>query len=224
MSQKGRISLVGAIDSICHHSNHPISPKAIKLLQDLNSFSTIQIDEPEFERRLNAFSHLNHADDASHSKLAPKEWELLIQHSLFQIRDPDELSLRGSAASALCRFLELAESNPDSEVQMTLKVVMIPSLKKALRSKLEIILQEVLTVFACAVAKQFPAVSELKEMRCLLVKGDKEAKYIYHIQAHRRIRALRRLCNETEAGRLRSKVLLHMFVPLLTHNFLPKDS
>ncbi|PLW55863.1 hypothetical protein PCANC_02207 [Puccinia coronata f. sp. avenae] len=224
MSQKGRISLVGAIDSICHHSNHPISPKAIKLLQDLNSFSTIQIDEPEFERRLNAFSHLNHADDASHSKLAPKEWELLIQHSLFQIRDPDELSLRGSAASALCRFLELAESNPDSEVQMTLKVVMIPSLKKALRSKLEIIRQEVLTVLACAVAKQFPAVSELKEMRCLLVKGDKEAKYIYHIQAHRRIWALRRLCNETEAGRLRSKVLLHMFVPLLTHNFLPKDS
>ncbi|PLW07629.1 hypothetical protein PCANC_26290 [Puccinia coronata f. sp. avenae] len=227
MSRKGRISLVAAIDSICHHSNHSISPRVIKLLQDLNSFSTKRIDEPDFERRLNAFSQLNDSDDASRSVLTPKEWELLIQHSFFQIRDPDELSLRGSAASALCRFLELAESNSDSDVQMTLKFVMMPGLKKALRSKLEIIRQEVLTVLACAVAKQFPTVFELEEMRCLLVEGDKEANFflnIYHIQAHRRIRALRRLGDETEAGRLSSKGLLDIFLPLLTHNFLPTDS
>ncbi|KAA1117820.1 U3 snoRNP protein [Puccinia graminis f. sp. tritici] len=227
MSRKGRLSLVGAVDSICHHSNHSISPRIIKLLQDLNSFSTKRIDEPDFERRLNAFSRLNNSEDESSSALTPKEWELLIQHSLFQIRDPDELSLRGSAASALCRFLDLAESNQDAGVQMTLKAIMIPGLKKVLRSKLEIIRQEALTVFAVAVAKQFPTISELEEMRCLLVDGDKEANFflnIYHIQVHRRIRALRRLGDEVEAGRLSSKGLLDIFLPLLAHIFLPTDS
>ncbi|KAH9449426.1 hypothetical protein KEM48_009240 [Puccinia striiformis f. sp. tritici PST-130] len=226
MSRKGRISLVGAVDSICHHSNHSISPRVIKLLQDLNSFSTKRIDEPDFEKRLNAFSQLENSDSGSGSTLTPKEWELLIQHSLFQIRDPDELSLRGSAASALCHFLALAESNQDVGVQTTLKSTMLPGLKKVLRSKLEIIRQEVLTVFACAVAKQFPAISELEEMRCLLVDGDKEANFflnIYHIQVHRRIRALRRLGDEAEAGRLSSKGLLDIFLPLLVHIFLPAD-
>ncbi|KAI9623579.1 hypothetical protein KEM48_009474 [Puccinia striiformis f. sp. tritici PST-130] len=204
MSRKGRISLVGAVDSICHHSNHSISPRVIKLLQDLNSFSTKRIDEPDFEKRLNAFSQLENSDSGSGSTLTPKEWELLIQHSLFQIRDPDELSLRGSAASALCHFLALAESNQDVGVQTTLKSTMLPGLKKVLRSKLEIIRQEVLTVFACAVAKQFPAISELEEMRCL-------------------IRALRRLGDEAEAGRLSSKGLLDIFLPLLVHIFLPAD-
>ncbi|WAQ89021.1 hypothetical protein PtA15_10A444 [Puccinia triticina] len=227
MSRKGRISLVRAVDSICHHSTHSISPRVIKLLQDLNSFSTKRIDEPDFERRLNAFSQLNSPDDKSSAALTPKEWELLIQHSLFQIRDPDELSLRGSAASALCTFLALAESNLDDGVQKTLKLVMLPGLKKVLSSKLEIIRQEALTVFACAVAKQFPTVSELEEMRCLLVDGDKEANFflnIYHIQVHRRIRALRRLGDEVEAGRLNSKCLLDIFLPLLAHIFLPTDS
>ncbi|KNZ60221.1 hypothetical protein VP01_1591g1 [Puccinia sorghi] len=85
-----------------------------------NRFDSTSL-ESYFKRRLTAFSHLNNSKDDFDfcSALTPKEWELLIQHSLFQIRDPDELSLQGSAASALCRFLELAESNQDGQFQMT---------------------------------------------------------------------------------------------------------
>jgi len=143
MTWKARISLVGVIYSICHQPNHSIGPNVIKLLQDLNSFSTKQIDEPDFERRLNTFSQLNGSDDASRSALTPKTRELLIQHFLFQNRDPDELSLGGSAASALCRFLELAEFNRD-EVEMNFQVVMLPGLKRMLRSKLEIIRKDLI--------------------------------------------------------------------------------
>ncbi|KAI9605260.1 hypothetical protein H4Q26_003240 [Puccinia striiformis f. sp. tritici PST-130] len=75
MSRKGRISLVGAVVS--------------KRLQDLNSFSTKRIDEPDFEKRLNAFSQLENTDSGRGSTLTPKEWE--------------------SAAAALCHFLALAE-------------------------------------------------------------------------------------------------------------------
>ncbi|KAI9614008.1 hypothetical protein H4Q26_009862 [Puccinia striiformis f. sp. tritici PST-130] len=212
-----------------------ISRQQIVLLSSLAPYITdtthserfCELILPSYSRiKLNAFSQLENSDSGSGSTLTPKEWELLIQHSLFQIRDPDELSLRGSAASALCHFLALAESNQDVGVQTTLKSTMLPGLKKVLRSKLEIIRQEVLTVFACAVAKQFPAISELEEMRCLLVDGDKEANFflnIYHIQVHRRIRALRRLGDEAEAGRLSSKGLLDIFLPLLVHIFLPAD-
>ncbi|KAI9612209.1 hypothetical protein H4Q26_008303 [Puccinia striiformis f. sp. tritici PST-130] len=60
-----------------------------KRLQDLNSFSTKRIDEPDFEKRLNAFSQLENTDSGRGSTLTPKEWE--------------------SAAAALCHFLALAE-------------------------------------------------------------------------------------------------------------------
>ncbi|KNZ62080.1 hypothetical protein VP01_13164g1, partial [Puccinia sorghi] len=46
---------------------------------------------------------------------------------------------------------------------MTLKVVMLPGLKRVLRSKVEII-WEILTAFVCAVATQFSTIPELEEM------------------------------------------------------------
>lgn len=226
-SRKGRLALVTAISSISQHPVNMISSQTVKLLEDLNSFSIKRIDDPDFEKRLNACAQLTDNPDGICSKLTAREWELLVQHALFQIKDPDELSLRGSAASILCHFCDIAKSHQDVEVPKLLKTVMVPSLKKLLRSKQEVVRQEVLAVLSHAVDKEFPAVCELEEMRCLLVGGDKEANFflnIYHIQVHRRIRALKRLGDESEAGRLSSKVLLDFFAPLLLHLFSPTGS
>ncbi|MBW0476687.1 hypothetical protein O181_016402 [Austropuccinia psidii MF-1] len=223
INRKGRLALVSALGSISQHFDGSLRQIVVDLLADLNSYSSKRIDEPDFERRLNAFAHLN---DVLYQKLHLNEWNLVIQHALFQIRDPEELSLRGSSVSTLCRFLECAKSGNRELHDLATKVV-LPGLKKVLQSKIEIVRQEALLVVGNAVEKDFSGIAELLEMKCLLVGGDKEANFflnIYHIQVHRRIRALRRLGDEVEAGHLSSKTLHDIFVPIIIHMFSPAAS
>lgn len=69
-------------------------------------------------------------------------------------------------------------------------------------------------------------ITELDQLKCLLVDGDKEADFFYnivHIQVHRRTRALRRLADEFEAGSISSKVMTDVFIPLLDHFIAGSD-
>ncbi|KAI8452196.1 hypothetical protein BY996DRAFT_4584890 [Phakopsora pachyrhizi] len=223
-SRKGRCALIKVIEAVALHSDGTIDSSIIETLDDLNSFSTKRMDEPDFGRRLKAFGDLN---EVRYPNLNITEWELLVQHAMFQIQDPEELSLRSSSSLLLRRFLEETQKAKRPEKLAMLTKVIIPYLKKLLRSKLEIVRQEVLTVLSAAAEKDIPEVSDLKEMSCLLVEGDKEANFflnVYHIQVHRRTRALSRLADEAEAGRLSSKVLIEYFFPLLVHTLSPSKS
>ncbi|KAG0148535.1 hypothetical protein CROQUDRAFT_75385 [Cronartium quercuum f. sp. fusiforme G11] len=221
--RKGRGALVKAFQAVSIHRSDLQANIIIRLVADLNCFSSKRLDEPDFEKRLDAFSEIN---ESLHKQFGPLEWEILVYHALYQIRDEDELSLRSSSALLITRYLDILATRPqDINLRQVLTKVMMPGLKKALRSKAEIIRQDILTVISSAVEKNLPDVTELTEMKCLLVNGDKEANFflnIYHIQSHRRTRALRRLADEAENGRLSSKVLLDIFCPLLVHTLAPK--
>ncbi|KNZ60621.1 hypothetical protein VP01_1528g4 [Puccinia sorghi] len=94
---------------------------------------------------------------------------------------------------------------------MTLKVVMFPGLKRVLRSKLEIIQQEILTAFVCAFATQFSTIPELEEMQCCLVDRGKEAFFSS-------------TCSTSQSRQLTSRNLMDISIPLLVHIFLPTQS
>lgn len=224
-TRKGRGALVKAFQAISIHRSDLRDSDTVRLMAELNSFSVKRLDEPDFERRLNAFSELN---ESIYKQFGPLEWEILIHHAFYQIRDEEELSLRNSSALLLGRFFEVIDgSTPDSILRPVLTKVMLPGLKKALRSKAEVIRQDVLNVLSTAITKNLPDVAELTEMKCLLVDGDKEANFflnIYHIQSHRRTRALRRLAEEVEEGQLGSKVIFDIFCPLLVHTLAPKTT
>ncbi|KAH7929562.1 hypothetical protein BV22DRAFT_1191955 [Leucogyrophana mollusca] len=186
------------------------------LLDSLNAYSTKRINEPDFDRRLAAFATLN---DQQHSSLSPRDWLPVVYNMLYFIQDPDELAVRNNAAFAFRRLVDIIAEGVSSEYETIFMRTVFPGLKKALRSKHELVRAEVLSVIAYAIVK-CERIESLQEMRPLLASGDDEASFftnIHHIQIHRRSRALRRLAEQCDEGYLRSRTLAEIFLPLVEH-------
>ena len=184
------------------------------LLESMNAYSVKRIDEPDFDRRLDAFSTLN---ETLYKSLAGSSWVPILYNMLNFIQDPAELAVRNSASYTMRHFIDLVAGSMPSEHENTFLKVLYPGLKNGLRSKNELVRAEILGVIAYAVDK-CESISSLQEMRVLLEGGDEEANFfnnILHIQVHRRSRALRRLADHCEAGQLRSTTIAEIFVPLV---------
>lgn len=194
-----------------------ISPSLLslaQLLESLNAFSTRRIDEPDFDRRLDAFATLN---ETSYLSLDTQDWLAVLYNMLSFIQDTNELAVRNNAAYTLKHFVDLVATSPDAEYEALFMRMLYPGLKNGLRSKNELVRAEILGVIAYAVTK-CDNISFLHEMRVLLAGGDEEANFfnnIHHVQIHRRTRALRRLGDQCDEGLLRSTTLADIFVPLV---------
>jgi U3 small nucleolar RNA-associated protein 20 len=97
--------------------------------------------------------------------------------------------------------------------------LLYPGLKNGLRSKNDLARAEVLGVIGYAVEK-LSFIAMFKEMQILLEAGDAEANFfnnIIHVQLHRRSRALKRLGDHCDEGKLRSTTLSEIFIPLVGH-------
>ncbi|GAA6061993.1 hypothetical protein JCM10212_004271 [Sporobolomyces blumeae] len=213
-TRNARLQLVAAFNSIA--STEPSLVDIAKIIEDLNSFSAKRSEEPDFDRRLAAFSLLN---EKLFPTLRPAEWTIVIHNMLFFVQDEEELAIRSNASYSLRRFVEVSGTSDDDGLRTTLSKIFLPGLRNSLRSKAELIRSEVLGVIGYAVEK-VERVAELDQMKPLLVEGDIEANWfhnILHIQNHRRTRALRRLADEVEAGHITSKVISEFFLPLLDH-------
>ncbi|OCF30821.1 U3 small nucleolar RNA-associated protein 20 [Kwoniella heveanensis BCC8398] len=192
--------------------------RSIKLVGELNAYSARRIDEPDFDRRLAAYAELT---DAAEEGLptTTQAWLPILRSSLFYLHEPEELSIRTSASSVLQRFISLVPSSEDESFVETLQHVIIPGLKKTLRSKQELVRNEAIHVIAHAV-KSCPKVPELAELQPLLAEGDDEASFftnITHIQVHRRARALLRLRTTVLENPIRESTLSTIFLPILEH-------
>ena len=187
------------------------------LLDDLNSFSPKRIEMPDFDRRLAAFSRFN---EEEHRSLQATHWIPIIHTMFYFVQDPEELPIRSSANLSLRRFVAMAGASLDPELRKVLSKDFVTRLNSGLKSKSQMTRMEVLSVLAAALEESL-GVAEFEDMKCLLAGGDTEANFfnnIYHIQLHRRTRAMRRLAEEAEAGRLPSSILADLFIPLLSHN------
>ncbi|KAH7909651.1 armadillo-type protein [Hygrophoropsis aurantiaca] len=186
------------------------------LLEALNAYSTKRMNEPDFDRRLTAFASLN---DHQYSSLSSRDWLPVVYNMLHFIQDPDELAVRNNAAFAFRRLVDIVAEGSSAEYETLFMRTVFPGLKKALRSKHELVRADVLSVIAYAIAK-CEHIETLQEMRPLLASGDEEASFfsnIHHIQVHRRTRALRRLAEQCDEGCLRSRTLAEIFLPLVEH-------
>lgn len=215
-----RLQLVAAFNSIASVDSafEPIG----KLIEELNSFSTKRSEEADFDRRLAAYSLLN---EDIYRTIRPVDWVPVINNMLFFIQDPEELAIRNNASFSLRRFVEVAGVSTDPEMHTIITRIFLPGIRNSLRSKLEVVRSEILGVLAKAV-ERCSGVPELDQLKCLLVDGDEEANFfnnIVHIQVRRRTRALRRLADEVEAGKILSKTVSEIFIPLLDPYILMSD-
>ncbi|EPQ26687.1 uncharacterized protein PFL1_05666 [Pseudozyma flocculosa PF-1] len=197
----------------------PRLSRACSWVVELNAFSIKRLEEPDFDRRLNAFDQVNDAD----VQVAFDEWLPLVHNMLFFIQDPEELAIRSNAASCLKKFigatsaaLEAGDAAAAAMEELFGEVVW-PGLKRGLRSKFELVRREVLGVVSASV-QRLGHVGALAEMRGLLMGDDQEANFfnnVHHIQMHRRSRAIRRLGEEADRGTLKSKTVQEIFAPLI---------
>ncbi|KZS87766.1 hypothetical protein SISNIDRAFT_446569 [Sistotremastrum niveocremeum HHB9708] len=185
------------------------------VMADLNAYSTKRMDEPDFDRRLAAFALLN---DELHSSLDVKEWRAVLNNMLQCIQETDELALRTNASSCIKRFVEAVSATSDQAFMDLFNKLVFSALKRLIRAKSELVRAEVLSVLHFAVLK-CSNIKALAELQILLANGDEEANFfnnIYHIQIHRRTRALRRLGEHCDEGSIRGSTLADIFVPLVS--------
>ena len=192
------------------------------LLEQLNAYSAKRIEEADFDRRLEAFTRLN---ETFYVSLTPLQWLPVLYNLLHTIQDPNELAIRSNSSQGLKHFIDAVAAGSDSEYQTIFLRRLFPGLKNGLRSKNEMVRSDVLGVIAYAVVR-CDNITTLQDMKVLLEGGDDEANFfnnIYHVQLHRRIRALNRLADHCDAQQLRSAVLADIFVPLVG-NFITSSS
>ncbi|KAI0302300.1 armadillo-type protein [Multifurca ochricompacta] len=192
-----------------------VSLKALgELLEQLNAYSKKRIEEPDFERRLEAFAKLN---ETLHASLTPTQWMPILYNLLYCIQDPDELAIRSNSSLGFKHFIDAVSAGSDLEYRTVFLRRLFPGLKNGLRSKNEMVRAEVLGVISYAVTR-CGSLTTLQDMTVLLEGGDDEANFfynIYHVQLHRRIRALNRLVDHCNANQLHSSTLADIFVPLV---------
>lgn len=189
------------------------------LCEDLNSFSSSRLDEPDFERRATAFSTIN---EEKYTTFTALQWQPIVYSMLYFVRDNDELAIRTSASYSLRRFIEAASVDgnfKDDDFKSLITSGLHNGLQGGMRDPSELVRSEYLQVLAHLI-KHFSAWDAVNDMASLLVEGDEEASFfnnILHIQQHRRLRALRRLSEEAHAGVISSANVSSFFIPLLEH-------
>ena len=211
-TRPARSSLISAYRKLVEvdSSLSPIS----SLIDDLNAYSTRRVDEPDFDRRISAFTRLD--GDLSRT-FTLTQWIPILYNMLHFIQDAEELALRTNSATALRIFVDIVSRTPDSEWEGLLVKNVYPGLKNGLRSKHELVRAEILAVIAHAVSV-CRNITAFQEMRILLADGDEEVNFfnnIHHVQIHRRIRALRRFGEWCGEGQLRISTLADVFLPLI---------
>ena len=190
----------------------------------LNSFSAHKVEEPDFDRRLRAFSAIN---EAKFRDFSEKQWRPLLYNMIFYVRDNEELAIRSNASFALRRFIEaqtnLKECAKPSPVNL-LTNVLLPAIRSGASERSELVRTEYLSIVAHMV-RHNPTWDDVSDMYVLLANNDEEASFfsnILHIQQHRRLRALRRLASEARQGHFGSVNVSHFLIPLIEHFIFDK--
>ncbi|PCH35508.1 hypothetical protein WOLCODRAFT_125908 [Wolfiporia cocos MD-104 SS10] len=220
-SRQARLSLIAAFRSLAS-ANTAISALS-ELMDSLNAYSAKRIDEPNFDRRLAAFTSLN---EELYASLSRDDWLPILYNMFNFIQDPTELSIRSNAAFTMKRFIETVANSEDARYEATFMKIFYPGIKNGLRSKNEMVRSEILGVLSYAIS-QCRRINALQEMQVLLANGDDEASFfnnIHHVQLHRRTRAIRRLGEHCIEGRLHSTVLADIFIPLIGNFIVSGDS
>jgi U3 small nucleolar RNA-associated protein 20 len=187
------------------------------VIASLNAYSTKRMEEPDFDRRLQAFQTLH---DLDHKSMSNRLWQPLLYNSLFFLQDPEELTIRSNAGEVIKHYIDtykVKETCEDREYTITNLV--LPGLRDILKSRVELVRAEAVVVIGHAVDKCV-GMGVFDELRPLLADGDVEASFfsnVYHLQTHRRARAYRRLVEFVSSGKVRDATISGIFLPILGH-------
>ncbi|ORX62666.1 hypothetical protein DM01DRAFT_1314200 [Hesseltinella vesiculosa] len=199
--------------------------KVGSLLQDMNSYSVKRIDEPDYDRILGALSEIG---EDLYPTFNHHQWLPLLFQLFHHMRNREELSVRGTATHCVARFITNVQAGLDNpqdcnqaDVQMQLdyvKTIIYPTIKHGMHSHAEAVRAEFVSLLDSCV-KTMPTLPFFASMTVLTGSGDEESNFfanIYHIQMHRRLRAMARLAEVADTGVLGVPSILHILLPLIS--------
>lgn len=212
-TRAARDSLVKAFQTFVL-ANPALSP-VLEVIGEINAFSVKRMDEPDFDRRLTGYAQINDA----HARYSLADWIPLLHNFLFYIQDAEELTIRSNASTCLKLFIDfVSRGGTNEEKDNVLLNLLYPGLRNVLNNKNELVRAEALGVLAYAVS-QCPHIEVFAEMQTLMAEDEESNVFnnIYHLQIHRRARALRRLIECCTGSAIREASINGIFVPIVGH-------
>ena len=185
-------------------------------LVDLNSYSTKKIDTPDFDRMFEAFSRMS--STLAHEQPGPILLPL-VHNSVSLIYCEEEYAVRTAATHFLMVLVDRAFSGVDEAVKCVVQYTILPQMKRGLRVGSSLVRFEFMQIIG-RIVESGVDFEPTTDLRVLLADQDQEANFfanIYHIQVHRRSRAIRRLVDLIEHISLSN--LANIIIPVLT-NFI----
>lgn len=164
-----------------------LSENEAKIICDLNAWDGRHVDEPDFEKRLNAFSSVKHMDDAS------MEFFIMLIHTAFHtLKAQKDLALRDCAALCLRtvspKLAKRFAEDPEKR-SLVLERTIMEILRRGIRDKNESVQEEILGLLGTLVRECGELHPTLKDLQILSCPDDLEVDFfenIRHMQTHRR--------------------------------------
>lgn len=200
----------------------PILGEVSELCMALNSFADGRLDEPDYDRRLQAFNSISAPRENS---LTAHQWRPLLYNFLFYIRHDEEFGILSlNSSDGICNFLDSANKASDTvetaKFYDIISSILLPALFTGAREPSEIIRREYVKVMAHLV-RTYPDWTEVNDMHGLLSGDDElEGSFFNNILTAgkgRQSSALTQLSTASKNREISSKTTAHFFIPLLEH-------
>ena len=208
-NRRSRVELVLVFDALQQRQKHQEQQLAsiesiASLVAEWNAWDARRVEEPDYTRRLDAFTRLNALVAAWSAGCVDLEVaHVLLFNSVHYMSHVDDLALKESATNSLVLFVRKVASDGAAPLASSHKNFMdstlLAQIKTGLRNKTESARHEFIAVLAELVKHSRPdgVASALGDLRAhLLDTVDPEKCFfdnIRHIQMHRRARALKKL-------------------------------
>ncbi|KAM5355896.1 hypothetical protein ACJ41O_002542 [Fusarium nematophilum] len=190
----------------------------------LNSFKEGRIGEPDYDRRLAAFTSISGDREKS---FTPKQWLPLLHNLIFHIRDDEEFGILSSnSADGIRRFIRDAAACeldvPKQKFDTLLREVIMPALYAGAREPSDTSRREYLRVMGHLITTmpEWEPVADLSALLSDRTEDTAEPTFFFNIlspASSKQLEALHILeaaNNEKEMG---SQNLSQFFIPLLEH-------
>lgn len=190
----------------------------------LNSFKEGRIEEPDYDRRLAAFTVISSERE---TPLTPKQWLPLLHNLIFHIRDDAEFGILSSnSADGIRRFIAnaaLCVVEPTKErFEAYLQDILMPSIYSGSREPSDTVRREYLRVLGFLLTN-LPEWGPIADLSALLSdRNDETAEptFFFNILSpatSRQMEALQQLETANKEKEMGSQNLAQFFIPLLEH-------
>lgn len=201
----------------------------VRIVTDLNAWDRRWIEQPDYEKRLDAYKRIGQLSAADEIDL--NAGLLIIHHSFYFIKYDKDMALRDSASlhlkTLLPKLIKKLQKTKPQELDYLVSTVILNLVRRTFRDKNENVRTEGILLLG-EIARECPeAHPVLFDLNMLACKQDREIDFfenITHLQAQRHGKALLRFCSVAKTlEKLPNTRTLTQFILPLASAYIAND-